>query len=110
MRTKPVPSTSIARSDANDIFVREANLVEELIGEVTFTEMILLHFYGRKPTRAETRVLDCVLVTLMEHGITPSALGPTTRAADWNSTSTDGLWRLTSGPSRTLTRYCAPLR
>ena len=74
MRTKPVPTTSIARSDAHAIYVREANLVEELIGEVTFTEMMLLHFYGRKPTRAETRVLDTVLVTLMEHGITPSVI------------------------------------
>ncbi len=26
------------------------------------------------------------------------------------STSTEGRWRLTGGPSRTSTRYCAPLR
>jgi len=50
------------------------NLVEELIGKVTFTEMMLLHFYGRMPTRAEARTLDVVLVTLMEHGITPSSI------------------------------------
>lgn len=74
MRTKPVPKTSIARSDAQDIFVREVNLVDDLIGELTFTEMMLLHFKGRRPTRAETRVLDTVLVTLMEHGLTPSAI------------------------------------
>lgn len=74
MRTKPTPKTSIARSDARSIFVREVDLVEDLIGELSFTEMMLLHFYGRKPTRTETRVLDAVLVTLMEHGITPSTI------------------------------------
>lgn len=74
MKTKPTPSTSIARSDAQAIYVRETNLVEDLIGELTFTEMMLLHFFGRRPTRAETRVLDAVLVTLMEHGITPSVI------------------------------------
>jgi len=74
MRTKPVPKTSIARSDSKAIYIREADLVNELIGELTFTEMTLFHLYGRKPTRAETRVLDAVLVTLMEHGITPSVI------------------------------------
>ena len=35
----------------------------------------------------------------MPVSITPSAFGPTTRAADLNSTSTDGLWRFTGSPS-----------
>ncbi|MBV7482618.1 citryl-CoA lyase [Bordetella sp. BOR01] len=74
MRTKPVPKTSIARSDSKAIYIREADLVNELIGELTFTEMTLFHLYGRKPTATETRVLDAVLVTLMEHGITPSVI------------------------------------
>ena len=37
----------------------------------------------------------------MPVSMTPSACGPTTRAADSNSTSTDGLWRFTGSPSRT---------
>lgn len=74
MRTKPVPTTSIARSDAKQIFVREADLVEELIGEMSFTEMFLFHLTGKKPPAGHVKILDAVLVTLMEHGLTPSAI------------------------------------
>ena len=75
MRTKPVPTTSIVRSTADQIFVREADLVNELIGELTFTEMMLFLLTGKKEsTKAQIRVLDAVLVTLMEHGLTPSAI------------------------------------
>jgi hypothetical protein len=74
MRTKPTPTTSIARSDIHNIFVREVNLVDDIIGKMTFTEMFLLQLTGKKPPAAHVRILDTVLVTLMEHGITPSAI------------------------------------
>jgi len=75
MRTRPTPTTSIARSTADRIFVREADLVNDLIGELTFTEMMLFLLTGKKEsTKAQIRVLDAVLVTLMEHGLTPSAI------------------------------------
>jgi citrate synthase len=74
MRTKPQPTTSIATSDAHRILIRGHDLVEELIGQVTFTEMFLLQLTGKKPTQAQVRMLDAVLVTLMEHGITPSVI------------------------------------
>ncbi|VTU29484.1 citryl-CoA lyase [Variovorax sp. PBL-E5] len=74
MRTKAKPSTAIARSDAQSIFVREVNLVEDIIGEMSFTEMFLLQLIGTRPTPAQVRILDTVLVTLMEHGITPSVI------------------------------------
>jgi len=68
------PTTSIARSTIDKIYVRGADLVDELIGELTFTEMILFHLTGQRPSRTQTVVLDAVLVTLMEHGITPSVI------------------------------------
>ena len=34
----------------------------DLIGELTFTEMMLLHYTGRLPDKGQTRVLDAVLV------------------------------------------------
>lgn len=74
MSDKVAPTTRIAHSNATHIFVRGADLVDELIGELTFTEMILFHLLGKKPTRAQTVLLDAVLVTLMEHGLTPSAI------------------------------------
>lgn len=74
MRTKPQPTTSIATSDARRILVRGQDLVEDLIGQVSFTEMFLLQLTGKRPPASHVRILDAVLVTLMEHGITPSVI------------------------------------
>jgi citrate synthase len=68
------PTTSISHSDAQHVFVRGADLVEELIGHLTFTEMFYFELTGRRPTRGQTALLDAVMVTLMEHGLTPSAI------------------------------------
>jgi citrate synthase len=66
--------TRIATSDATSITVRGRNLVGELIGRHSFTEMLYFLLCGRMPDQAETRVLDACLVTLMEHGLHPSTL------------------------------------
>jgi citrate synthase len=68
------PATRIARHTRDAIFVREANLVDELIGTLSFTEMMYFQLMGKRPSAAQTRVLDAVLVTLMEHGLTPSVI------------------------------------
>jgi citrate synthase len=67
-------TTSIATSTADDVFIRDLSLCRDLIGKVTFTELIYFQVLGRRPTKAQTAVLDACLVTLMEHGLTPSAL------------------------------------
>lgn len=72
--TPSTPTTSISHSDAHRIFVRGADLVEELIGKLTFTEMFYFELTGRRPTQGQTALLDAVMVTLMEHGLTPSAI------------------------------------
>jgi citrate synthase len=68
------PTTKIARHTADAIYVRGASLVDDLIGRLTFTEMMYFQLLGERPSAAQARVLDAVLVTLMEHGITPSAI------------------------------------
>jgi citrate synthase len=68
------PTTAICTSDAHSIRVRGADLVEDLIGQVSFTEMMLFQLTGTRPTPMQVRLLDAVLVTLMEHGLTPSAI------------------------------------
>jgi citrate synthase len=75
MRSMPESqTTSIATSTREDVFVRDKSLCRELIGQLSFTEMIFFQMLGRAPTPAQTRVIDACLVTLMEHGLTPSAL------------------------------------
>lgn len=71
---KRQPETKIATCNADQILVRDKDLVEELIGKISFTDMIYFHILNRMPTETETKVLDSVLVTLMEHGFTPSAI------------------------------------
>src|SRR5215831_8238574 len=68
------PTTSIATATTDDVFVRGKSLCKELIGHLTFTEMIFFQALGRVPTPAETRIVDACLVTLLEHGLTPSVL------------------------------------
>lgn len=67
-------TTRICGYDANRITIRGRDLVTELMGELTFSQMILLQLLGRKPSRTQTRILDAVLVTIMEHGLVPSAI------------------------------------
>jgi len=74
MSAPTTPATSIATATADDVFIRGKSLCRELIGRVTFTEMLFFQILGRPPTPAQTRVVDACLVTLMEHGLTPSAV------------------------------------
>lgn len=68
------PTTRISHHTTEKIFVRGESLVDDLIGKLTFTEMMYFQLMGEKPTAAQTKILDAVLVTLMEHGITPSVI------------------------------------
>ncbi len=68
------PSTKIAHHTTEAITIRGVNLVDDLIGKLSFTEMMYFLLLGAKPTAAQTRILDAVLVTLMEHGLTPSVI------------------------------------
>ncbi len=74
MKSSTKPTTRLCTHSTDAITVRGADLVDELIGELSFTEMTYFAITGRRPTRAQTRILDAVLVTLMEHGLTPSAI------------------------------------
>jgi len=68
------PTTSLCRATRDDVVVRGRSLPRELIGKLTFTEMIYFELTGRDATPAQRAVLDACLVTLMEHGLTPSAI------------------------------------
>lgn len=66
--------TYIATSDASSITVRGKSLTAELMPQKSFTEMIYFLTCGRMPDANQTRVLDVCLVTLMEHGWTPTSI------------------------------------
>jgi citrate synthase len=66
--------TGIGASDADSITVVGRDLAGELMGQVTFTELSFLLVRGRMPSPEETRLLDAVLVSLADHGLTPTVL------------------------------------
>ncbi|MEX2481876.1 MAG: citryl-CoA lyase [Gammaproteobacteria bacterium] len=74
MYKKSNPVTRLCTSDADNIWIRGRNLCDELIGQMSFTDFILFHFFGKEPTPLQTAVVDAVLVCIMEHGMTPSAI------------------------------------
>jgi citrate synthase len=74
MSDAPWLRTEIGGSRPDAITVRGLDLATELMGRVTFTELAFLLVQGRAPQEAETRLLDAVLVSLAEHGLTPTVL------------------------------------
>lgn len=68
------PTTSLCHATADDVLVRGRSLPRELIGKMSFTEMIWFQMLGSEPTPVQTAMLDACLVTLMEHGLTPTAI------------------------------------
>ena len=74
MKNRSEPTTSLCTYDATSIHIRGKNLCDDLIGKVTFTEMFFLDVFGKLPSHNEMVVIDAVLVTLMEHGLPPSAI------------------------------------
>ena len=66
--------TGIGRAEPDAIIIRGRDLAGELMGKVTFTELTFLLVQGREPSPGETALLDAVLVSLADHGLTPTAL------------------------------------
>ncbi len=67
-------TTALCFSTADDVFVRGKSLCNELMGALSFTEMLCFQILGERPTVAQTALVDACLVTLIEHGLTPSAI------------------------------------
>jgi citrate synthase len=74
MGSKAAELPKLSESVGDDIFVRGRDVARELVGRMTFTEALLLELRGVPPTDGQVRVVDGVLVAIMEHGLTPSAL------------------------------------
>jgi citrate synthase len=61
-------------STADRIVVRGHDLVEDLIGKVSLGDVAFLELKGRLPNLQESTVFNALAVTLVEHGMTPSAI------------------------------------
>ena len=68
------PVTRLCTHTLTSLHYRDADLVEDLMGQKTFTEVMLMQIMGRTPRPVDLRITDVVLIVLMEHGLTPSAI------------------------------------
>src|SRR5262249_11133141 len=66
--------TSLGRSDADSITLLGQDLAADLMGKVGFGELALWLVTQQRPTPAQVRVFEAVLVALADHGFTPTAI------------------------------------
>src|SRR6266513_475583 len=66
--------TGIGTSDASSIRLLGHDLAGELIGNIGFGELALWLATQQRPTPQQVRVFEAVLVSLADHGFTPTAI------------------------------------
>ncbi len=72
-QNKPIRS-DIAWSTRDRIEVRGKDLPNEILGHMNLGDLAYLQLTGQTPTPEQSRVFNAIIITLVEHGITPSAL------------------------------------
>ena len=74
MAETPRLVTSMGKAEHDRIFVRGYDLNEELLGKISFAQMVYLMLMGRLPTAEQGRMIDTMLIVLVDHGMTTGAL------------------------------------
>ena len=74
MSDPKIPVTRLCSHTLTSLHYRDADLVEDLLGKATFTEVMVRQILDRTPRPVDLRIVDAVLIVLMEHGLTPSAI------------------------------------
>lgn len=72
--------TSIAQVTTDDVIIRGERL-SDLVGSVTYADMAFLLIRGNRATDVERAMLDAILVTLADHGISPTSIVARTLAS-----------------------------
>ncbi len=65
--------TAIAHGDRNAVVLRGYDLLE-MVGKVSFAEAFLLLATGELPRAGHARLLDAMMVSVLDHGIVPSSI------------------------------------
>jgi citrate synthase len=66
--------TEIGTTTPDAIFVRGKNLSTDILGKFDFVDMIYWISWGRLPEQREKNMVNLLLVTAADHGLTPSAV------------------------------------
>ncbi len=74
MSTWETAICKVVSHDGEEEIVVRGHRMSELIGTVSFADMMFLMLQGKLPTPAQARVLDALLVASIEHGIAPPSM------------------------------------
>ncbi len=67
-------STEIGYTTPDTIWVRGKNLSTDILGKFDFIDMLCWLSWGRQPAPREKTMINLLLVTAADHGLTPSAI------------------------------------
>ncbi len=73
MADTPKLVSSMGRAELDKIYVRNYDLNKDLLGKISFAQMVCLMLEGRLPTAEEGRMIDTMLIVLVDHGMTTGA-------------------------------------
>jgi citrate synthase len=68
------PYTELSTHSLTSIHYRDENLVEDILGKKTFTEVMFSQIMAREASAHDLKIIDAALIAIMEHGLTPSAI------------------------------------
>ena len=74
MKPSKTLRSELGWSTPDRITVRGKDLPNEILGHLNLGDMAFLELTGRAPNPKESKLFNAMVVTLVEHGITPSAL------------------------------------
>jgi len=66
--------SGLGRTSADEVLVRGRSLPGEILGHMSLGTFAFFELTGREPDADEAALFDAVVITLVEHGLTPSAL------------------------------------
>jgi citrate synthase len=62
--------TAITKIEPNKVILRGYR-IDELMGQITFAQAVFLAIKGELPSEKEARMIDAMLVSSIDHGVTP---------------------------------------
>ncbi|HDR06299.1 MAG TPA: citryl-CoA lyase, partial [Candidatus Coatesbacteria bacterium] len=92
--------TKITKVEPNRLMLRGYSL-DELIGAVPFASAAFLALLGRMPAEGEARLFDAILVSSVDHGVTP----PSTQVARTMTSTGVPLVQAAAGGVATISSY-----
>jgi citrate synthase len=64
------PKTAITRVEPNKLLLRGYR-IDELMGRISFAQAVFLIIKGELPSEKESKMIDAMLVSSIDHGVTP---------------------------------------